>query len=163
MLIVEDGTGKADAESFVTVAEADARLAALGMTTWDENMSEPEKEQALRRATQYMEQRWRLRWKGALYTGVQALSWPRSDVVAEGYLYPFDAIPTAVKNANIDLAFAAAKGELIETNPKPLVIRQKLGPLEREYDRGSLQRPRFAAVTLMLAPFLRIAQGTVIR
>jgi hypothetical protein len=162
MLIVEDGTGKVDAESFATVAEADARLAALGMTIWNDNMSGPEKEQALRRAAEYMEQKWRLRWKGVRSFTTQALSWPRAQVVVEDLLYPFDAVPTAIRNANIDLALPAAKGELIE-DPKPVVIRQKLGPLERQYDPNSLRGPRFMAQSLLVAPFLKMTQGTVIR
>lgn len=161
MLIVEDGTGKVDAEAFATVEEADTRLASLGLTNWA-ILSEPEKEQALRRAAQFMEQRWRLRWKGVRYSGTQALAWPRANVIAEGYLYPFDAVPTAVRHANIDLALCAAAGDLTP-DPKPIVIRQKLGPLEREYDPKSLQRPRFTGITLMIAPFLKMAQGQVIR
>ena len=54
-LIVEDGTGKSDAESFASVASADAQMTALGITIWTSLVTE-EKEQALRRATQYMEQ-----------------------------------------------------------------------------------------------------------
>lgn len=160
-LIVEDGTGKVDAESFATIAEADTRLAGLGLTNWG-LLTEPEKEQALRRAAQFMEQRWRLRWKGVRYSGSQALSWPRANVIAEGYLYPFDAVPTAVRHANIDLALCAAAGDL-NPDPKPIVIRQKLGPLERQYDINSLKAPRFTAVSMLVAPFLKMAQGRVIR
>lgn len=160
-LNVEDGTGKVDAESFATVAEADARLASLGMSIW-EPLIEPEKEQALRRATQYMEQKWRLAWKGFRYSGTQALSWPRSNVTAEGYLYPYDIIPPAIRDANIDLALQAAAGDL-NPDPKPVVIRQKLGPLERQYDPKSFGGPQFNAVSMMLAPFLKMSQGRVIR
>jgi hypothetical protein len=49
-LIVEDGTGLATAESYISVADADTRQAALGITNWA-TLSTAEKEQALRRST----------------------------------------------------------------------------------------------------------------
>ena len=63
-LIVEDGTGLETAESYASVAQADARLAALGMTNWA-TLTTTEKEQALRRATVAMVQFFGGRWKGA--------------------------------------------------------------------------------------------------
>ena len=60
-LIVEDGTGMETAESYASVAQADARLAALGMTNWA-TLTTTEKEQALRRATVAMARAGRMPW-----------------------------------------------------------------------------------------------------
>ena len=137
-LIVEDGTGLDDAESFAAVAYADAYWLARGGASWAA-LSEGAKEIALRLATDYMEIRWRSRWKGLRLTAGQALAWPRSDVVDEdGYDVAADAVPTRVANACVEYAFRAASGDLIpdpETDATGGTVtrkREKVGPIEEE-------------------------------
>ena len=62
-LITEDGTGRADAESYCSVAAADAHHAARGAAAWAALTTEA-KEQALRRATDYMGQIYGPLWAG---------------------------------------------------------------------------------------------------
>lgn len=52
-LIVEDGTGLADAESYLSVADADTYHADRNNEAW-QDYSTAEKEAALRKATQYI-------------------------------------------------------------------------------------------------------------
>lgn len=151
-LIVEDGTGMSTAESFASVAAADTRLAALGNTNWA-NLTTTEKEQALRRATAYMEQAYRLRWQGMRATSAQALSWPRSWVSVDGYAVAADTVPADIANACIDLAFKAAAGDLNADLERP-VIREKVGPIETEYAAYGPERTRYPAIDMMLAPYL---------
>jgi len=151
-LIVEDGTGLATAESYVSVAAADTRMTNLGNTNWA-LLTTAEKEQALRRATAAMLQSYRERWHGVRMTSTQALDWPRSGVVVDGYSVASNAVPVDVANACADLAFKAAAGDLTPDLTRG-VVREKVGPIETEYDRNSPQSPRRPAIEMMLSPYL---------
>jgi len=152
-LIVEDGTGLSTAESYISVANADARHAALGMTNWA-TLSDTEKEQALRRATQFMEQRYASRWRGTRLLRAQALSWPRYGAEAYGWAIESTIVPDVVANACADVALEAAAGDLNPTLERG-IVREKVGPLETEYDPYSSQAKRYPAVDQALAPYLQ--------
>lgn len=158
-LIVEDGTGMETAESYASVAQADARLAALGMTNWA-TITPTEKEQALRRATVAMVQFCGGRWKGTRLYRVQALDWPRYGVEVDGYAVPSTEVPVDVRNACIDLAIKAAAGDL---NPdlSRAVKREKVGPLETEYADYSPQSTRYRALEQALSSYLRGSGASV--
>jgi hypothetical protein len=147
-LIVEDGTGLTDAEAFAAVADADTYWAARGNADWAA-LTEAEKEQHLRLAADYMEVRWRLRWKGRRLTAEQALAWPRSGVCDEdGYEVAEDAVPARVAVANIEYADRSRLASLL---PDPVVDDtgarvqrkfEKVGPIEEEteYAEGASVR-----------------------
>ena len=78
-LIVEDGTAKPDAESYISAADASTYHAARGNTDWAA-LTTLAKERALRRATDYMLQVYSLQWAGVRHTTTQALDWPRDGV-----------------------------------------------------------------------------------
>jgi len=163
-LVTENGSGLSTAESYVSVASADTRLAALGLTNWA-TLSTTEKEQALRRATARMEQAYRPRWKGDRRTSTQALAWPRTGVVIDGYIMvDSDVVPTDIANACAELAFKAAAGDL---NPDldRAVIREKVGPIETEYSSASPQSVRYRATDMALSPYLygSSAMATLVR
>jgi hypothetical protein len=152
-LIVEDGTGLSTAESYVSVAGATARQAALGNTNWA-LLSTAEMEQALRRATQYMLQAFRDRWTGDRLNGTQALDWPRWNVWVDGYPVSPSVVPADIANACADLALKAAAGDLNADLTRG-VVREKVGPIETEYDRYSPQNTRFRAIDMALSPYLK--------
>lgn len=163
-LIVETGAGLSNAESYISVANADTRMTNVGNSNWT-TLTTTEKEQALRRATIYMEQAYRERWLGYRETDTQALSWPRNSVIVDGFIpVDTDVVPADVANACADLAFKAAAGDL---NPELTrgVVRKKVGPLETEYDRNSPQSVRYRSVDMMLAPYLKgsSAMATLVR
>jgi hypothetical protein len=152
-LIVEDGTGLATAESYISVADADTRQAALGITNWA-TLTTAEKEQALRRSTAYIEQALRLRWHGYRRHTTQALSWPRWYVEVEGFPTSPDVVPAEVAHACSDLAVKAAAGDLNADLARG-VVREKVGPIETEFDRYSPQSTRYRALEMALAPYLK--------
>ena len=160
-LITEDGTGKADAESFCSVADASAYHAARGNTTWA-TITNTEMEQALRRATDYIEQIYRDRWEGSRVTTTQALSWPRSQVpFRDGgrlSLYSSSIVPTEVKNACAEMAWKAAAGDLAP-DIEQRVKREKVGPLETEYADYGPQFTQYRAIDNLLAPLLTSVGG----
>lgn len=158
-LIVEDGTGRADAESYASAAEADAYHSARGNTAW---ASVSDKEGALRRATDYMVQAYRSRWKSFRTTSTQALDWPRAWVemadAPYGYgssaaYYPNDSVPAEVKRACMELALVAASQDLAP-NLTRAAKQETVGPITVVYDENSPEYARYRRVDMMLAPLL---------
>ena len=82
-LIVEDGTGLANAESLCSVADADTIHAARGNTAWAA-LTTPQKEQNLRKGTDYMTGKYTTLRAGYRRLATQALDWPREDVPITG-------------------------------------------------------------------------------
>jgi hypothetical protein len=158
-LIPEDGSGLATAESYISVADADTRLAALGLTNWA-TLTPTEKEQALRRSTQHMLQAYRGRWQGYRVHAAQALDWPRYDVCVDGYPVSVTTVPVEVAHACADLAFKAAAGDLNADLTRG-VVREKVGPIETEFDRNSPQAVRYRAIDMTLSPFLKGSSANV--
>lgn len=161
---VEDGTAKANAESYASVADADTFHSNRGNTLWA-TMATAEKEQALRRGTDYMEQVYRERWEGVRGTITQALSWPRAYVeypdVADFYptsYYPDDEVPTEVVNACAEIAFKAASGELAPDIDR-VTSREKLGPMEVQYKDSGKPYKTYRSIDNMLAVWLESTGG----
>ncbi|MEN9924159.1 MAG: hypothetical protein RL268_285 [Pseudomonadota bacterium] len=151
-LVVEDGTGRADSESYITVAAADTRHTALGNTAW--TGTDAAKESALRRATQFMLQRYRQQWKGTRLLRAQALDWPRYGAIVDGFDVASSAVPTDIANACADLALRALADDLAPDQER-VAIREKVGPLETEYSPHASQSVQYVAVDRALAPYLR--------
>lgn len=152
-LIVEDGTGLATAESFISVADADTRRTALGAVAAWTALTTAQKEQALRKAAEYLEQRYAERWKGDRIISTQALSWPRYGAFVHGYEINWNAVPAAVANANADLALKTIT-ETLNADLERGIVCEKIGPIETEYDRYSPQAKRYQAIDQQLAPYL---------
>jgi len=79
-LVVESGAGLANADSYVSLADAASFHNGLGNTAWLA-LGTTLQEQALRKATTYMRGEYRLRWLGKRMTETQSLDWPRSEVL----------------------------------------------------------------------------------
>ena len=155
-LVTEDGTGKADAESYVSVADATtyhtnmgnaAAWTAVGITAVQEAM--------LRRATNYLRSRYYNMWEGSAVISTQRLDWPRSGVPArDGYgAIASNSVPAEVKDACAELALKAFSADLMPDSSQT-VKREKVGPLEVEYDEYSPSSPAYTAIDAMLAPLL---------
>ena len=155
-LIVEDGTGLADAESYLSVADAttyhtnmgnSVAWAAVGVTAVQEAM--------LRRATNYLRSRYYNMWEGRAIAAAQRLDWPRWGVpTRDGYgAIASNAVPEEVKNACAELALKAFSADLMPDESQA-VKREKIGPIEVEYDQTSSSAPSYVAIDAMLAPFL---------
>jgi hypothetical protein len=158
-LITEDGTGKADAESYCSVAFATAYHDARGNTAWAGLASDTVREQMLRKATDYMAI-YRDRWAGFRVTTTQALDWPRYEVpmkdAASGSAwtayYAMDAVPAALARACAELALRAIDGDLNEDLDAP-VIEETVGPITTRYAQGTRQTKRYPAIDALLLPF----------
>ena len=160
-LIVETGTGSATGESFCSVSDALAYHAARGNSTWA-TITTTQQEQALRRATDYMEAVYSQRWAGTRTTSVQALSWPRYNVFVNGYVTLSSSIPRAVINACSELALRAAAGELLSDSTQQKT-RTKVDVLEVEFDKYSPQSTQYLAITALLAPYFESGSGVEVK
>ena len=157
-LIVEDGSGMANAESYISVANADTYHSNLGNTAWA-SLTTTVKEQLLRKATNYMVQVYRQSWAGYRKNDTQALDFPRIavplwDTGVYSY-YPDDEVPKEVKDACCEFALKANSATLAPDVDR-LTKREKLGSLEVEYDttRG-LPYTQYRAMDNLLYPLMR--------
>jgi len=161
-LTVEDGTVVAGAESYITVAAADTYFSNRGNAAWAA-LTTAQKEEALRRATDYMIQAYRSRWKGFRKDGTQALDWPRSFVYLEPFVhgivgtYPYlvadTIVPTEVKNVCAELAVKASAAALAPDLERA-VQSETIGPISVTYDGASPEYTRYRAADMLLRPYL---------
>lgn len=111
-IIVEDGTGLSTANAFIIIADADIYFSIAGNSTWGSAEDEP-KQQAIIKATRYMEKRFSNRWRGLVMSSTQALSWPRNYVYDELGKELSDQVPVEIANACAEYAVYALNHELI--------------------------------------------------
>jgi len=147
-LIVEDGTGRSDAESYISTIYARAYHAARGNVAW-EALTVAEMEEALRKATDYMVSEYRFRWIGQRINTTQALDWPRYSIPDINN----STIPEEVKKACAEFALRSLSGPLLD-DLSQAVIAKSVGPLSVTYDRNSSQRRRYLFIDSILSPYL---------
>ena len=160
-LVIEDGTGKIDSTSYVTVDEARAYALARGVTLpVDDNAVEA----MLINAADYLEA------QRALYQGSktypehpQAMQWPRTGVIIDcDYELPEDQIPSELKKAQMQCCIEIQNGfALMASTDGRVVKRTKVDVIEKEFfsstERGESGGPAasFPAVDALLAPLYR--------
>ncbi len=138
-IVVEDGTGLANADSYSSVADADTYLASIGDPGSWSTQTVTAKEQALVRATQWLDNTYRTEWKGRRKLQTQALAWPRVEVYDEDdFLVPDDEVPTILAKATAEAAYRFLTAELSPDldNGGALVkrTRAKVASLEEELE-----------------------------
>lgn len=158
-LEVETGLGSAIAESYASVVDANLYHANRGNAAWAALASDSLREQALRKATEYITANYFGRWKGVrTYPTVQALDWPRYNVLRENdgfvdiYL-PSTTIPAELKNATCQVALISLDEDLMP-NLERQTRSESVGDLSVTYEPGSPQYTIFRSVDLMLRPLL---------
>jgi hypothetical protein len=191
VLVVETGAIVAGANTYATLAEADAFFQDSVDTVWF-SASERNKKVALISAVRYMQQRYRMQWKGARMDAFQALDWPRRGVDVPDFFDPYytnafvpnnfensafvptNVIPNEVKVAQLLLARATldssgASTVVLQPALGRVTKREKLGDLEVEYADGAAGQ-RLQTIYWdskeVLRPFLKPSSattGTVLR
>lgn len=151
-IIVEDGSGNTDANSFVSVEDARAYAEARGT---DLPTDDDEVASMLIRASDYLDAQ-ECRFQGKRTSSSQALTWPRTGVVLNCDDVPPNVIPKSLIAAQVQLAMAINAGFDLQPNvsPQDYVTREKVGPIETEYaDPLAVGiMPTFTAVNALLAP-----------
>ena len=148
--IVEDGTGIAEANSYTDEAFADDYFSDRNEPSWAAAVSS-EKQSALIKATDYIELRFRDRWKGVLALEATTLSFPRKYLYdRKGKLIDFasDGIPTDIQKATAEYALRALSANLLpdpDVSDSGQAVKRtldKVGPIETEIEyEGGASRP----------------------
>ncbi len=165
-LIVETGAVVAGAESYNSVAEISLYHSNRGNADWAA-LSVSVQEQCARKATDYMLQVFRSRWKGIRFSATQTLDFPRDQVYLEAFtgtpapLMATNIVPVEVKNAHCELSRIASTEDLL-SNTEQQVLEEVIGPLTFKYDRLSPQVKQYRTVNAMLRPYLLPIAKTVI-
>ena len=157
-LVVEDGT-KTDTTSPLpnTYVDADGLAAFATLRGLDDIAAsgDVQLEVALIKAVDYLQQKYRLVWKGSLTKGNQPLHWPRRGVDIPDFFDPFfrqanvplnfqdtlyvaeNTVPEEVRIAQNLIAIATYSGDestgILQGSLGRLTKREKLGSLEVEY------------------------------
>lgn len=151
--VVETGAGLSNANSYASVSAADSYVADRGITGWA-SLTQTIKEQSLVKATDYLEATYRDAWKGNRVSETQALSWPRYNVVVDGFNYASNVVPPQVVNACVEMALRASAGETLIADQGQKVKREKIDVIEVEYQDYSDPTQRYPLVNRMLTPYL---------
>lgn len=151
MLIPEDGTGLSNADSYISVDEADLYHSNRGNDAWAA-IDAARKEQLLRQATDYITYIFGPSFIGVKAVLGQSLAWPR--ISTTDYTLFSLGVPQAVREATAELALIAQTTPLL---PNQISMRKrsvKVGPISVDYDANSFTGPRFVSATVRLADLL---------
>lgn len=171
-LIIEDGTGKGDATSYATVAEAEAYALARGVVLMAT-------ESKLIQGMDYLEAQ-RAMYQGSKtwpvgtddHPAAQALQFPRTGVVIDcDYELPDNVIPTELKRAQMQYCIELQRGlDPLQGSDGRVVKKTKVDVIEKEYfsatDLGNSGGPtvNIPAVDALLAPlFSACGTGGLVR
>lgn len=104
-LVVEDGTGLSEADSYISVEYFDAYATSRGLTV-PEGAEPTAKESALRRATTWIDAAYGSEFSGVRLRGrEQALQWPRRGARdAEGDVISSEEVPVEIERAAAEAA-----------------------------------------------------------
>ncbi|WP_025995772.1 DnaT-like ssDNA-binding protein [Pseudomonas viridiflava] len=129
MLIIEDGTGVAAAESYATAEELARYAVKFGATIPAEQVAQ---EALLRRAALAMDG---MTWKGRKSSSEQALAWPRREIRLDGENKPERYLPARIQYGQMALAAEIHADDIDPIDKrKGAVTKEKVdGAIEREY------------------------------
>lgn len=140
MLIVEDGTGLSNAQSYVDLTFVQGYYTLRGNTTYVPSESD------IIKAMDYIESVYNGSWIGEKLKDTQSLAFPR--VVDGTTIYPIN-----VKNAVADLCLRASSGELL-TDIGEKVTERTVGPLTTKFAEYSNTQTQYSSVYHLLKPYL---------
>lgn len=136
---VEDGTGLAGANSYVSVAYADDYLVIKPHTAPWLSLSSTEKEKYLMLATRTLDNR--ATYRGSKAVEDSGLRWPRVGAVdCDGLTQPYDAVPDAIQHATVELAYHFVFHDIdpsIPISTSGEIKKIKADVIEIEYVDGS--------------------------
>ena len=148
-LTVEDGTRPTGANTYASLADANAYWADRASATWAD-ATDDEKAAALIQATDYLNG---LSWTGRK-VAMRTMAWPRVDVTVDGYAVGSDEVPDEVVNACCYMA-----GEFIG-GADPLAAQDralssmKVGSVEMSWEQVSSPAPQYPALKSILRGLL---------
>jgi len=152
--VAEDGTGKSDANSFVSLADADAYHAdRRSAAAWDALDDDDEKKPYMIEATTWINS---LDFEnGSPISDTQALFFPAYGAYdRNGFMIDSDVVPQQVKDATAELAYRIRDTE-VEADQERQKNRVKMGPMEVGYDPYSTLQKQYPFVLRILKGLIR--------
>lgn len=160
MLIIEDGTIIANANSFTNDAEFINYCDARNITF---PCSEAERDSLQIKAMDYLFSV-EHKMKGVRVSDEQTLPYPRTGVYIRCSLSADTNIPVELKTAQLALSAAAISQTLLVNGGIQNVSKEQLGPMLVEYfSGGSWETVRLESVDAFLKPLLKNNQGRMAR
>lgn len=161
-LTVEDGTGRSDANSYLSVEDIAAYLAvnvtAEDYAAWLAAADDTQKRAAIV-ATQYLDVKYGGMWRGFRSRAAQALAWPRSMAYDDdGYAHDDDALPQRLREATAEMALRVVRGdELLAAVASPGQVTAEsvtVGPISesRQYAGGRPYGYVYPKVAALIRP-----------
>lgn len=156
-IVVEDGAGVLNANSYVTIEEARKYAGDRGIEL---NADDDKVASFLIQSTDYLES-FACKYQGKPTFATQPLQWPRSGVILNCEDWPDNAIPPQLKAAQSALAVIVNSGiPLLPTiTREDYVIEETVGPITTKYGDevtgladGVGMIGRFTSVDALLAP-----------
>jgi len=138
-LIIEDGSGKSDAQSYVDTTFVDAYFALRGVTYASTDAD-------IINGMDYFEAYYGNNIKGEKLVDTQSLAFPR--LIDNENVYPI-----AIKNAICELAYRA-KSATLAPDIERATTKEKVGDIEVEYSEYAPQSTNYALVDMLVMPYL---------
>ena len=178
-IVVEDGTGLATADSYLSIAGMTAYVAAYmrSSTVWSA-ASTTEQEEWLREGTQALNALFARRWRGIKVLQTQSLDFPRIGIVDDdGFSVLSTTVPVRIANACAEMTWRAANvggvdlatgdsTKLIADNASAMIASEsvKVGAIgtSTTYLGGKSGQTDYRKISLMLTGLITAA-GTVRR
>ena len=128
-LIIEDGTGKPDAESYASAEDLAMYAVKFGTVI---PAGVPQQEALLRRAALVMDG---MAWKGRKMSSEQALSWPRREVQLDQEIKPNNYLPARIQYGQMALAAEIHQDDIdpIDRRKGAVTLERVEGAVTREY------------------------------
>jgi hypothetical protein len=160
-LVVEDGTGKADAVSFISDAEFVTWSTARNITSEDYG-SQVGREPHIVSACDYLRNEAKFRYRGMRKTATQSLPYPRTGVVERGGLaVASNVVSWRLKEAQCRLAVLSITGTSLQPTLARggRVVSRSVGPISLTYAADADPEAVFPFVMGVLEPLLFNAAG----
>lgn len=155
-ITVEDGSNVANANSYVSVADAREYAAARGATLSDDDSVV---EQQLITAMDFIEAH-RANFQGTKTSPTQTLQWPREDVFLDFVILPTNFIPKELIGAQCSLVIAISNGvNIAPVEQGPYITSEAVGTIKTTYSEKIVSNniPFIPTVYNLLTPLFNSA------
>lgn len=156
-LVPEDGTARADANTFASDGEFVAYCSTRGLAPV--SVDADTRAVALIQAADYLANEERYHWRGNRVKDDQALPWPRQGAIilyGSGTTLASNVIPTAIKNAQCQIAFRALSAAVQPDLERGGGIASvSAGPVSVSYREDAMRETLIQVAQGLLKPYLR--------
>lgn len=163
MIIVEDGSGIENANSYVSSTDVDSYCDAMNYTDWNTPDDGDKADGCILRAMRYIEAN---NFIGTKSQTTNNLEWPREDAYdRNGILIDDDSIPLKIKDAVCEAAYQenVSSWSLQPNISAGNMKKEEYGSVSFEYfESQNTQKPVFPSITGILKGLIQ-SSGTIVR